>query len=149
MKENKMPHFMFATACNKPRLRDPTKARDIIGRYRFDWDLSVEIETDTNGEHRLTIHGEGWPGAWRIPPECKPDEFEPNFAGISDFEGLLEELAPCLADPLIVQAIGTVTGLFPLLANEWSISPGSRLIQRRDFSANDQGTAKSLQLSAL
>jgi hypothetical protein len=149
-----MKDFVFITACSQPRLRDPTRALDIIARYWFDWDLAVGIESEASGQQRLTIEGEGWPGAWKIP-EHIPDEFEPDFArdGSLDFETLLEDLAPCLAEPLIVQAIGSRGGRFPLLAAEWRIEPVSQILERRALSAPDadfHGTgAATLETCAL
>jgi hypothetical protein len=144
-----MPQFLFVTTCNKPRLRDPTKAQDILGRYWFDWDLAVEIEENACDQHRLTIQGEGWPAAWPMPDHCDRDHFQPDIDcdGLSDFERLLEEIAPCLDEPLIVQAIGTVDGRFPLSACEWRVAPGSGTVAKVKFTSSAE--VPTLRLFAL
>jgi len=130
-----MTDFWFATACNWPRIHDPAAVQQILDQYRFDWDLLVEIATDDEGRSRLRIEGDGWPGAWVKSPDYSPDD-EPDFPtdGVKEFESLLSRIAPHLAEPLIVQAIGFNQGRFPLSACEWQVHPGWQTIAKTEFS---------------
>lgn len=122
-----MNAFWFRTTSNEPRLRDPTQVLGIVGRYYFDFDLAVGVNRAADGQHHLAIHGDGWPGAWPLPAGTSPQAYEPDFAtnGLEEFEAFLNEIAPFLAETLIVQAIGSVSGRFPLSACEWRIEPNS------------------------
>jgi hypothetical protein len=51
------------------------------------------------------------------------------------FEDFLREVAPFLAEPLIVQAVGSENCRFPLAACQWLIEPGSKDIRCTGFSA--------------
>lgn len=144
-----MNDFVFVTTCNRPRLRDPTRALEVIGRYWFDWDLAVGLASDT-AAHHLTIEGEGWPGAWQIPEHTPAELSEPDLAadGMPAFEAFLKDIACCLAERLIVQAIGSKSGRFPLLAAEWRIEPSSKRLRRRHFSGFHASATRTLQVSA-
>jgi hypothetical protein len=130
-----MTGSFFATTCNRPRLRDPTHVQEAIGRYWFDWALAVGLGRDESGVYRLTIDGEGWPGAWRVPAHLRYEDFEPDLSrdALPDFEAFLRDIARALAEDLIIQSIGNPDGQFPLAAQEWRIRPGARAIERRSF----------------
>ena len=121
-----MNKFWFLTASNNPRLRDPTQVLEIIARYWFDFECEVEVEQDADGQSRLSIHGDGWPAAWPLPPGTSQEDFLPDFdtAGDEEFCDFLTDIAPFLEETLLVQAIGTVDGHFPFSASEWRIHPG-------------------------
>lgn len=126
----------FATDCNRPRLQDARAVQAIIERHYFDWELEVGIEFDpTDDQQHLTIFGFGWPGAWEMPMDPVPNNWEPDFDGdgIDGFEGFLREVAPHLAEPLTVQAVGSFQCQFPLLACEWHVTPGATEIRINGF----------------
>ena len=77
---------------------------------------------------RLTIDGDGWPAAWPLPPGTSGEEYYPEYPtlGQEEFEAFLLEAAAYLVEPLVVQAIGTVNGRFPLSACEWRVRRGQR-----------------------
>ena len=140
-----MHESFFMTACNRPRLRDPTRVLEVIGRYWFDWALAVGLEQDQGGNHRLTIDGAGWPGAWRVPAHHRYEDYEPDLSrdAIHDFEVFLLDVAPWLDENLVVQAIGNFDGGFPLAAHEWRVRPGSRVIERRAFACSRDSVSSS------
>src|SRR5262245_21977923 len=107
-----MSELWFVTTCNKPRLADPAAVLTILGRYRFDWDFAVEVKANGAGHYRLQVEGEGWPGAWLRTADDRDDEPDFPSDGLAEFEALLSEIAPHLAEPLIVQAIGQDQGRF-------------------------------------
>jgi len=125
---------MFATSCNRPRLKDVKAAQRIIDRYCFDWDLEIVIEED-----HLNLTGCGWVAAWKVPLGVDPDDFRPAYedSAIEAFEDLLKDLASCLAEPLTVQSVGTVDGHFPLSACEWHVQPGSGNVETSGFNHCD------------
>jgi hypothetical protein len=141
--EGKMPNFWFAVACNKPRLRDPAQVLGIIGRYWFDFDCAVAIENDTEGQSRLSIDGDGWPAAWPLPPGISAEDYYPDYPtlGQEEFEAFLSEVAAFLMDPLVVQAIGTVNGRFPLSACEWRLAPCSTAVAKIEFTSAAESAA--------
>ena len=122
-KRNRHEHFWFLTTSNKPRLRDPTQVSQLIAKYWFDFDCSVEIEHDSDGQPRLVVDGDGWPAAWPLPPDTSGEEFCPDFdtSGQEEFTAFLAQIAPFLMEPLVVQAVGTASGEYPLSACEWRV----------------------------
>ncbi len=131
-----MSAFWFLTTSNKPRLRDLTAAQSIIAKYGFDFDCTVTIERDRLGQPRLSIDGDGWPCAWLLPSGGARAKFVPDYATADgkEFPTFLAEIAPLLAEPLLVQAIGTVTGEFPLHACLWRADPAGS-VRVTDFSS--------------
>jgi hypothetical protein len=130
--------FWFLTTSNKARLHDPTEAARILAKYWFDFECDTLIEQDADGQHRLSFSGDGWPGAWLLPDGVSKDDHYPDF-DMPEEEGFAEfliDIAPCLADTLIVQAIGTATGEFPLAAVEWRIEPGSTTVAKTEFTSS-------------
>jgi hypothetical protein len=138
-----MNMFWFLTTSNKPRLRDPTQVQQIIETYWFDFDFTVEIEHTPNGQHRLGIQGDGWPSAWLPPPGTPSEEYCPDFntSGQEEFAAFLVEVAPFLVETLIIQAIGTADGEFPLSACEWRVEPRSATIARIEFITDAENAA--------
>jgi hypothetical protein len=133
-----MNEFWFLTVCNKPRLRDPTKVQEIVQEYWFDWDCEVRIEQYADCAV-LNIEGECWPDAWRRPVEDSSDGDLPDA-----FEEFLAAVAPYLEEPLIIQAIGTATGEFPLAACQWTVNPQSGVVSKVEFSSLSKSTALTL-----
>ncbi len=125
----------------------PGPVTRIIAKYWFDFDCAVEVETDSAGQSRLTIDGDGWPAAWPLPPGISAEEYYPDYPtlGQEEFEDFLLEVAANLAEPLVVQAIGTVNGRFPLSACEWRVAPGASAVAKVEFnSAFDFGASLAL-----
>ena len=138
-----MPNFWFAVACNKPRLCDRAQVLQIIARYWFDFDCEVAIKQDSDGQACLAIDGDGWPAAWLLPPDTSAEEYYPDYPtlGQEEFAAFLIEIAPFLMEHLIVQAIGTVNGRFPLSACEWRVAPGSNTVAKFEFTTPSESTA--------
>lgn len=130
-----MDPFWFRTTCNKPRLRDPTKVLEIIDCYCIDQDMAVTIERAPDGFRLLNIEGDGWPGASRLTDADSLRDVDYGEDGLGDFEPMLLELAPCLAEPLIVQAVGTVKGAYPLSACQWRVEPFATSIDKVEFTS--------------
>jgi hypothetical protein len=133
--------FIFATACNHPRVKDPKALLQIIDRYHFAWDTEVSVETDpTTNQEVLSIFGYGWPGAWKVPDGLDQEDCELDYEGegIEGFEQFLTEMAPYLADPLTVQSVGSVQCRFPLSACEWHVQPNAEEVEVNAFRHCDQ-----------
>jgi hypothetical protein len=131
-----MATFVATTASNDPALKDADAARSVLDRYLFDGEVQAEIHKDTeNGQAYLEIAGYDWPGAWRIPEGVVKDEFEPDYDADPDdgFGNFLREIAPFLAEPLTIQAVGMQNCRFPLSACEWHIRPGATDIEVNCF----------------
>ena len=143
-----MNDFWFMTTCNRPRLADPAAVSAIVARYRFDWDLGVRVWRDPQGNWRLTIEGEGWPGAWRKTSADNGPQPALEGPGLEGFEALLAEIAPHLAEPLVVQAIGCNPLGFPLHACEWEARSAWQTIAKLEFST-DQTQTDQTQVAAM
>lgn len=132
-----MDKFWFWSTCNKPRLRDPTAVKAIIARHWFDFDFDVCVERAPDGHQLLKMEGDGWPGAWQIPAGASPDDFQLDFEQdeLENFEPMLLAIAPFLAEPLIVQAVGTVKGAYPLNACQWRVEPCATQIEKVEFTS--------------
>ena len=131
-----MTNFVAVTTSNRPRLRDPTAVRAVLDRYALDFDVGAWIETDeASGEEHLMICGQGWPRAPRLTEDMHPMDFPPSDwdDDPADFEQLLQELAPHLAEPLTIQAVAHDDCCFPLLAREWHIEPGNADVRVNGF----------------
>lgn len=132
-----MADFMAALTSNSPRVKDPQGALAVINRYHFDYDASVEISADRADEQQkyLTLYGDGWPEAWKIPPGVDTDDFEPDYDADSGegFEEFLKDVAPYLAEPLTVQAVGHTKCRFPFSACEWHVRPGNGKVEISGF----------------
>jgi hypothetical protein len=135
-KEEEMPTFIAVTACNGPRLSDPEGAQKVIERYCWDGDVVPVIRKDEAGrQSHLALHGYDWPGAWRIPDGVRKAEFEPDYDldSADGFEEFLKELAPFLAEPLTVQAVGSERCRFPISACEWHVRPRDTVVEVSGF----------------
>ena len=88
--------FLVCHQCNRPRLRNSNPVRQIIAKYWFDFDCAVGIETDSVGQARLTIDGDGWPAAWPLPPGTSGEEYYPEYPtlGQEEFEAFLLKSPP-------------------------------------------------------
>ena len=131
-----MATFVATTASNDPVLGDVDAARRILDRYFFDGDFQAEIQEDgDNGGSYLSICGYDWPGAWKIPDGVAKDGYEPDYELDPDegFDEFLKEIAPFLAEPLTIQAIGTEKCRFPISACEWHVRPGATEIEVNGF----------------
>src|SRR5262245_10034664 len=108
-----MADFMPVTACNDPKITDHIAVEQIIRSYYFDPYLNLGVGFDReNGDPYLFLCGDVWPESWRLPEGVDPALFDP-FAtdlyeeGADGFVAFLKEIAPCLAEPLTVHAIGS------------------------------------------
>lgn len=131
-----MATFIATTTSNNPRLKNPKAAQKILDRYIWDGDLQALIVKDQlDRKSRLALYGYDWPGAWRIPDDVNNEDFEPdyNIDSFDGFEHFLHEIAPFLAEPLTVQAVGFEKCRFPLAAAEWHIKPNSTKITANGF----------------
>ena len=131
-----MTNFVAVTTSNRPRLRDPTAVRAVLDCYALDFDVGAWIETDEGSDREyLIICGEGWPRAPRLSEgvqsmDVPTSDWDDDPA---DFEQLLKELAPHLAEPLTIQAVTHDDCCFPLLAREWHIEPGNADVRVNGF----------------
>lgn len=134
-----MATFVATTASNGPRLSDPEAVQRVLDRYCWHGDITVNIEKDGQSDQpRLALYGYDWPGAWKVPDGVPPGEFEPDYDidSYDGFEDFLRDIAPYLAGPLTVQAVGAENCRFPLAGCEWHIKPGTRDIQVTSFLHN-------------
>ena len=52
---------------------DPEAARQVLERYRWEGDIETAIWLDqADGQPYLSLYGDDWPGAWKIPDGVKP-----------------------------------------------------------------------------
>lgn len=127
-----MATFVATTACNGPRVNDPEAAKKVLDRYLWESDVAAAIKNaGPDGHSYLELYGYDWPDAWKIPDGVDRSKFEPDYdADPNDgFEEFLKELAPFLAEPLTVQAVGSEKCRFPLAACEWHIPPGAATVE--------------------
>jgi hypothetical protein len=135
-----MSEFTVVVCSNRPKLNDGAAAQKIIARFSVDRELNfgVRVQRDT-GQPYLTLCGYEWPEAWPLPPGTDAADFDPYqdesvyAAGADGFKELLRQLAPFLAEPLTVQAIGNTGMLFPLSACEWRVEPGETDVHVTEF----------------
>ena len=131
-----MATFVATTSSNGAGVTDPDAVQKILERYHFDGDLEARIETSrSDGNPYLSIWGYDWPGAFKVPDGVPPDDFEPDYDvdSLEVFEDFLKEVAPFLAEPLTIQAIGAEKCRFPLCAREWHIRPRAVDIEQTSF----------------
>jgi hypothetical protein len=134
-----MADFMAVMACNGPRLKDHEAVAQIISRYFVSPDVSLGVGFEHHsGASYLYIYGDMWPEAWKMPLGVAPEDFDPYTDerypdGAAGFIELLQDLAPHLAEPLIVQAIGSTKCRFPLSACEWRIEPNGAKVVATSF----------------
>jgi hypothetical protein len=135
-----MSEFTVVVACNRPRLIDLGAAQRVVSRFSVDRELNfgVRVHRDT-GQPYLVLCGYKWPDAWPLPEGTDAAGFDPYqddtvyAQGAEGFKELLRQLAPFLAEPLTVQAVGNTGALFPLVASEWHIEPGATTVNITEF----------------
>lgn len=138
-----MAHFIPVTASNDPKLTDHEAVERIIADYFVDPDFNIDVGFDReSGAPYLFLYGDVWPEAWKLDGVSR-DEFDPYGnddyeRGDDDFAQLLKEIAPYLAEPLTVQAIGSVKFRFPLASREWHIEPGGTEVEVGGFHHSDE-----------
>jgi hypothetical protein len=130
-----MATFVATTASNGPRVTDPEAVNKVLERYFWDGELTVTcVKEEQTGHSHLEMYGFDWPSAWHIPEGIDPEEFEPDYADSSDgFDDFLKEIAPLLAEPLTVHAVGSENCRYPLSACEWHVRPGDRTVRVNSF----------------
>jgi hypothetical protein len=126
-----MATFMAVTSSSSARLRDVEAVRKLLDRYSWDGDVEAKITEMPHGQAHLTICGYDWPSMSRIPEAAEPASFEDNDD--NEFEKFLLEIAPHLAEPLTVQAVGSEKCRSPLCACEWHVVPGGNTLQVNAF----------------
>lgn len=133
-----MANFIATTVSNGPRLRDPVGARAVLARYHWEGDLNITVSNEGHDDKAfLNIYGYEWPTCWRIPDGIDPEDFDPyaDDDNEEDFDGFLRDIAPFLAEPLTVQAVGAEKCRFPLAAHEWHV----KLIGTNGFTIEETG----------
>lgn len=131
-----MACFIAVTSSNTALVSEPDQVGDILARYYLNGDLHATLcQDDQDGRMTLVIWGYDWPSAWKVPPDTNPDSLEPDWDDDGDdgFEQLLKDIAPFLAESLIVQAIGAEACRFPLVACEWQVQPHAEQIEVNGF----------------
>jgi hypothetical protein len=121
-----MADFLAVTASNGPALKDTRAVEAILSRFVWDDDLNIELQIDPDtGAPCLCVYGYSWPEAWPLPDGVPAEDFDRYDDEVEDgVEQLLEGVAPHLAGPLCVQAIGWEKCRYPLAACQWCIDPG-------------------------
>jgi hypothetical protein len=142
-----MATFIATTASNGARLKDAEAARRVVDRYCWDGDVEVAIQTDRSAY--LVVYGYDWPGCWKVPEGTEPDAFEPDFDQdtYDGFEAFLLDIAPHLAEPLTIQAVGTEKCRFPLSACAWHVRPGATEIEITGFQHSDSESSAATAAS--
>jgi hypothetical protein len=132
-----MATFIATTSSNEARLTDADAVKEVLDRYFFDGEVQAAIRYGPDSFCALVVYGYDWPAAWKLPPGAEePDWDEDPDDGFDQF---LKEIAPFLAEPLTIQAIGAEACRFPLVATEWHIAPGATEVEINGFrhSADD------------
>lgn len=130
-----MTTYLAVTSSNEARVCKAHRVRALIDRYFWDNDVQAILRDDDDGQSFLSIAGDDWPVVWRMPNDIDPADFVPDWDQDSDeeFDRFLRELAPFLAEPLTIQAIGAETSRYPLAASEWRLKPGSTRVRITSF----------------
>ncbi len=134
-----MSDFIATVSCNDPKINDHDAVEQIVARYFFDPELNIGVSFDhETGEPYLFVFGYVWPESWKIPEGTEPGEFDPFIEdryehGAEEFIQFLKDVAPYLAEPLIVQAVGAQKCLFPLSACEWHVEAGGTEVEINEF----------------
>jgi hypothetical protein len=134
-----MSDFTATTACSGPLVGDVQAVERVLAGYVLDRDLRAGVAFDfDDGRPHLYLYGSAWPEAWPLPDGIERADFDPDSTdfrehGAEGFVELLKELAPHLAEPLVVQAIGADRCRFPLAAAEWSIDAAGTTVYFNGF----------------
>jgi hypothetical protein len=148
-----MADFMATCASNDPKLKDHEAVEQIISRFYFDPNFNVGLNfDDKTGEPYLFIYGYRWPEAWKVPAGIAPDDFDPYTEDVYEegndgFIAFLRVIAPHLAEPLTVQAVGNIRCQFPLSACEWHVQPNATNVQVNEFRHGSEPIALANPLS--
>ena len=145
----------WPTSCRPPPAtippEGPRAVETIIARYWLDQEFNVGVgfNRDT-GQPYLFCFGYVWPEAWKVPEGVSPADFYPfedevYEDGADGFTQLLQELAPHLAEPLTVQAVGSIKCQFPLSATEWHIEPNGTDVEINEFQHSDPEPVAALE----
>ena len=131
-----MATFVATTASSGARLSDAQTAQRVLDRFFWDGDVRAVIRQDEqDGLARLYVYGYDWPGVWKLPDGIRWEDFEPDYDvdTVDAFEDFLFAMAPFLAEPLTVQAVGVENCRFPISACEWHVLPGADSIDVTGF----------------
>jgi len=101
-------------------------------------DVEARISYQGESQPCLVIYGYDWPRTWRIPEGIDPTNFEPDYDQDDGLEEFFKEVAPYLAEPLTIQAVGSEKCRFPLSACEWHILPGAGNVEINSFHHFDE-----------
>lgn len=138
-KEQPLADFIPTTASNDPKINDHEAVERIIAAYYFDPDFNVGVGFDPEtGLPYLFMYGYVWPEAWKLAQGVSRQKFDPYGndlyeEGDDGFEQFLKDIAPYLAEPLTVQAIGAERCRFPLAASEWHVAVGDTEVETTGF----------------
>ena len=101
--------FLGVTASSGAKIKEGKfeEVEKLMDKYDFSRGLECMID---NGS--IYLLGYEWPDLWLKYEDDDDQDCEDNF------EEFLKELAPFLSEDLVVHAIGTEKGIFPLVAME-------------------------------
>jgi hypothetical protein len=77
---------------------------------------------------RIRIFGYDWPNL-----SSEPNNDESNWECIDNFEEFLKEIAPFLAEDLIIHSVGDEGCIFPLIAREIKVTPRGKVVRGGGF----------------
>lgn len=127
-----MANFEARTTCNRPRITDPEKVKEICAKYggMEDSPKVEEIEgEDGTPEYHLFIFSYDWFQLWPFYKEGdghthETYEGEMNLDDEEATDRFLKEVQPYLAEDLVVLSIGAERLRFPLSAYSWIVPKG-------------------------
>ena len=120
-----MANFEGVTTCNDVKIIEgkETEVAELIEKYTFNGEMNVYV--DKSGYFQL--HGHEF--LYIAKNESDDPTEHTDIDGVQEF---LTELAPFLADTLVIQSIGNEKCRYPLVAQEIVVYP-SGLIQYGGF----------------
>jgi hypothetical protein len=127
-----MANFTAYKASNSPAVNNPEAVQKVLDSYHaYCSDVCFRLDSES-GTERLIFEGGDWP---RIIKASDSAEYgEENMAELDDSpEGLMLEISPYLKEKLIIQAVGTNNGRWPLAAAQWEIEPGGKTVKLSGF----------------
>ena len=138
------------------KLSDAIGAREICGKYRFNFSIDVCSAGENPATGTLRISGQNWPAAVRQDPvpaddnDCDEESRFNALAALYEQKGeqglvdLLRDLAACLETPLTIQATEHDFDEFHT-AQEWNVQPGATDIEIKTIMAIDDDRAAGPQ----